>query len=65
MTLMLSELPKLYLDADYIPADLLFRRGEYPRFIEIKKQKWEINLEDGCYPFYERYKPRQLKEQDD
>lgn len=63
MTFALEELPQLYIDTDYIPADLLFPRGKYPRFIYISRKKWEINLEDGCYPFYERYVPRQLKEE--
>ena len=62
MTLLLQEIPEIMIDADYIPADLLFLHGHYPRFIYVRGKKWEISFE-GRYPFYERYVPRQLKEE--
>ena len=64
MTLLVEEIPDLFIDIDYIPADLLFLHNKYARFIYVRGKKWEINFERG-YPFYERYKPRQLKEQND
>jgi len=62
MTLLVEEIPDLFIDIDFIPADLLFIHGQGSRFIYVRGKKWEINLEEG-YPFYERYVPRQLKEQ--
>lgn len=62
MTLLLEEIPDVFIDADYIPADLLFIQNQYPQYIYVRGRKWEINV-DEHYPFYERYVPWQLKEQ--
>lgn len=48
------EIPDIFLDIDYIPAELVCRGRELPTFVMIDGKKWEINLRSS-YPFYERY----------
>lgn len=54
------EIPKIFLKIDYIPAELLFRGREIPRFIKIDGRKWIANVREA-YPFYERNR-RERKE---
>lgn len=48
------EIPKIFLDIDYIPAELVCRGREIPRFVIIDGKHWVANL-TSSYPFYERY----------
>lgn len=61
MAIELEYVPKLFIDIGYIPADLLFDMQNYPRYIYVKKKKWELN-EEGLVSFYEPIVPRQYKE---
>ena len=54
------EIPKVFLDADYIPTELICR-GFFPRFVWIDGKRWVANLREG-YPFYERYKRERKKD---
>lgn len=49
------EIPKLFLDIDYIPTELVFRGKYFPRYVWIDGEKWIANIRDG-YPFYERFR---------
>ena len=53
--MILSEIPQIFFDADYIPADLLFKNRAYPPVIKIKGRYWYLNV-DSQYPYYEKYK---------
>lgn len=49
------EIPKIFLKIDYIPAELIWRGREIPRFIKIDGKRWVANVREA-YPFYERYR---------
>ena len=49
------EIPKIFLDADYIPTDLVWAGRNFPRFLRIDDRIWVANIREG-YPFYERYR---------
>ena len=53
--MLLSQIPKIYFDADYLPAILLFKNREYPQMLKIKGQYWYLN-NDSNFAYYEKYK---------
>lgn len=61
MAMGLEDIPQIFIDIGYIPADLLFDRQNYPRFIYVKNKKWEIN-EESSVAYYEPYVAWQIKE---
>lgn len=47
-----SEIPDIFIKAGYIPAQLLFKKNDYPTTIKVKGFIWELNA-DASVPFYE------------
>ena len=54
------EIPKVFLDADYIPTELVWLGRDFPRFLRIDGKLWIANVREA-YPFYERYVPERKK----
>ena len=54
------EIPSIFLKIEYIPAELIVRGREIPRFIRIDGKKWIANV-TSSYPFYERFKRERKK----
>jgi hypothetical protein len=51
--MLLSQIPELYFDINYIPADLLFKNREYPQMLKIRGRYWYLNIETAL-AYYEK-----------
>lgn len=60
MALDLENVPDVFIDIGYIPAEILFDGAYFPRFLIINHKKWEINLNSNV-PYYEPYVAWQLR----
>ena len=53
--MLLSEIPQIYFDADYLPAILLFKDRNYPLVIKVNGFNWYLN-NDTNFAYYEKHK---------
>lgn len=48
----IKEIPDIFVMIGYIPAQLLFRKNEFPNSIKVGRSIWDLNIW-SCVPFYE------------